>query len=383
MEFNFPLFWGLAIQSYEATLVSDQTPADKFFRGEANALSPAAARGLNVFQTTGKCTECHNGPAMTEATALDVAGDGPIQLDKLGRWTDTGFLNIGVRPTADDPGIGSVDGTAVPKPLSLARLSGETPLAVDGAFKIPGLRNVELTAPYFHNGGQGTLRQVVDFYSRGGDFDNAEKSPNLDTLNLSDADKNDLVEFLKSLTDPRVKSQSAPFDHPELYVPVGEQTTASGDVMKDPDGRAVDCFRQVAATGAGGGAPLAPFPDFTGPACDAAPDLHNPAPVAHPAPAPAAPAAPAAAPGAGGGGSPAQSVAGSVTQSVRCVVPRLHGRSVAGARRLLARSKCRLGLVLRPRRAHGRLVVSSQRPSAGTRRAVGTRVAVRLQAAKR
>jgi cytochrome c peroxidase len=379
MAFNFPLFWGLAIQSYEATLVSDQTPADNFFRGDTNALSPAAARGLNVFETTGKCTECHNGPAMTEATALDVANDGPIKLDTLGRWTDTGFLNIGVRPTADDPGIGSVDGTPAANPLSIARLSGETPLAVDGAFKIPGLRNVELTAPYFHNGGELTLRQVVDFYSRGGSFDNVEKSPNLDTLNLSDADKNDLVEFLKSLTDPRVKNQSAPFDHPELYVPVGEQTTASGDAVTDANGRAVDCFRQVPATGAGGGAPLAAFPNFTGPPCQDAPDLHNPAPVPHPAPAQAP--APASAPAAGGG--PAgQSVAGSVSQSARCVVPRLRGRTVAGARRLLARSKCRLGLVLRPHSARGHLVVSSQRPAAGTRRPTGTRVAVRLRHAR-
>jgi hypothetical protein len=376
MEFNFPLFWGLAIQSYEATLVSDQTPADKFFRGDSGALSPAAARGLNVFETTGKCTECHNGPAMTEATALDVAGDGTAQLDKLGQWTDTGFLNIGVRPTADDPGIGGVDGTAAAKPLSIARLAGLSPLAVDGAFKIPGLRNVELTAPYFHNGGEMTLRQVVDFYSRGGDFDNAEKSPNLDTLNLSDADKDDLVEFLKSLTDPRVKNQSAPFDHPELYVPAGEQTNADGSVAT-ANARAADCFRQVPATGAGGGAPLAPFPNFSGPPCEAAPDLHNPAPVPHPAPV--AQSAPAAAPAAGGGGSPVQSVAGSVARSARCVVPRLHGRSVAQARRVLAHSKCRLGLVLRPRGARGRLVVSSQRPSAGTRRQVGTRVAVRLQ----
>jgi len=376
MAYNFPLFWGLAIQSYEATLVSDQTPADKFFRGDAKALSPAAARGLNVFQTTGKCTECHNGPAMTEATALDVAGDGQIQLDKSGRWTDTGFLNIGVRPTADDPGIGGVDGTLAANPLSIARWTGQTPLAVDGAFKIPGLRNVELTAPYFHNGGQATLRQVVDFYSRGGDFDNAENSPNLETLNLSEADKNDLVEFLKSLTDPRVKNQSAPFDHPELYVPVGEQTGAGGDVVQDADGRAVDCFRQVPATGAAGGAPLAAFPSFSGPPCQAAPDLHNPAPVPHEASA--APSVPVAPPAAGGGGT-SQSVAGSVAQSARCVVPRLRGRSVAQARKALAHSKCRLGLVLRARGARGRLVVSSQRPSAGTRRPAGTRVAVRVR----
>jgi cytochrome c peroxidase len=379
MAYNFSLFWGLAIQSYEATLVSDQTPADKFFHGDANAMSPAAVRGLNVFQTTGKCTECHNGPALTEATTLDVADpeEGPVELDKAGQWTDTGFLNIGVRPTKDDPGIGGVDGTLAQNPLSIAKWTGQTPLAVDGAFKIPGLRNVELTAPYFHNGGEMTLRQVVDFYSRGGNFDNAEKSPNLETLNLSEQDKDDLVEFLKALTDPRVKNQSAPFDHPELYVPAGEKTDASGTVLTD-NGSAADCFRQVPATGASGGAPLAPFPGFTGPPCEDAPDLHNPAPVPHPAPAaPAVVATPASAPAAS---APAgQAVAGSVAQGARCVVPRLRGKTVAQARKLLSRSKCGLGLVLRPRHARGRLVVLSQRPSAGARRQAGTRVAVRLR----
>jgi cytochrome c peroxidase len=381
MAYNFSLFWGLAIQSYEATLVSDQTPADRFFGGETNAISDAAKRGLTVFETTGKCTECHNGPALTEATTMEVAGDGTIALDKAGQWTDTGFLNIGVRPTADDPGIGGADGTPAANPLSIAKWTGQNPLAVDGAFKIPGLRNVELTAPYFHNGGEMTLRQVVDFYSRGGDFDNAEKSPNLDTLNLSEQDKNDLVEFLKSLTDPRVKFQSAPFDHPELYVPAGAKTDASGNVVTEGD-RAVDCFRQVPATGASGGAPLAAFPNFTGPPCQAAPDVHNPPPV--PRPAPVATAAPAAAPvaPAAGGGSAGQSVAGSVVRSAGCVVPRLRGRTVGQARRLLARSKCGLGLVLRPRKAHGRLVVSSQRPAAGTKRPSGTRVAVRLRVTK-
>src|SRR4051794_13056159 len=376
MAYNFSLFWGLAIQSYEATLVSDQTPADRFFRGEANALNDSAKRGLTVFETTGKCTECHNGPALTEATTNEVANDGAIELDKAGRWIDTGFLNIGVRNTADDPGIGANDGTADANPLSIAKWTGQNPLAIDGAFKIPGLRNVELTAPYFHNGGELSLRQVVDFYSRGGDFDNAEKSPNLDTLNLSDQDKDDLVEFLKSLTDPRVKFQSAPFDHPELYVPAGEKTDAAGNVVTDGD-RAVDCFRQVPATGASGGAPLAAFPNFSGPPCQDAPDLHNPAPVPHPAPV--ATSAPAASAPAAAGAPAGQAVAGSVAQSAGCVVPRLKGRSVAQARRLLARSRCSLGLVLRPRHARGKLVVSSQRPAAGTRRPSRTRVAVRLK----
>jgi cytochrome c peroxidase len=381
MEYNFSLFWGLAIQAYESTLVSDQTPVDRFFRGDTTALSPAAVRGLNVFQGKGDCTECHRGPALTSASTLEVAGGDPgengTELDKLGRWVDIGFDNIGVRPTAEDPGLGGVDGTPAANPLSVVRLIGGLGTdAVDGTFKVPGLRNVELTAPYFHNGGALTLRQVVDFYNRGGDFNNAEKSPNLLPLNLTDGEKDDLVEFLKSLTDPRVKNQSAPFDHPELYVPVGEKADASGDLLKDADGRAVDCFKQVRATGAAGGAPLAPFPTFTGPTCDPAPDLHNPAPVP-PDPAPSAPTPSGPAPGVT---APASQVQGSVARgTARCVVPGLRGRTVAQAKRLLSRSQCKLGLILTPRGAKGRMVVSSQRPSAGTKRPLGTRVAVRVR----
>src|SRR4051812_29065381 len=403
MGYNFSLFWGLAIQAYESTLVSDQTPVDRFLRGETSALTPSAARGLNVFQTTGKCTECHNGPALTSATTMEIAADGPIELDKIGRWKDTGFENIGVRPTNEDVGNGGGNGITG-APLSVTRLTNQQGDAVDGTFKVPGLRNVALTAPYFHNGGQLTLRQVVDFYSRGGDFANAEKSPNLDVLNLSEQDKNDLVAFLEALTDPRVQNQSAPFDHPELFVPEGEKTDASGNVVTNPSGQAVDCFKQLPAAGAAGGAPLSSFPapatcgaapdpykpppvPKTGacpvpaaPTCVAAPDLPIPPPVPKPvaAPVPSAPA-PAPAPAAAPAPAPAQSVAGTTASNVRCVVPRLRGRTVAQARKALARSKCGLGLVLRPRGARGRLVVSSQRPSAGAKRPAGTRVAVRLR----
>ena len=188
--------------------------------------------------------------------------------------TDDGFANIGVRPTDDDKGLGGTDPAG--NSLSITRNTpGETPDAIDGTFKVPGLRNVDLTAPYFHNGSQMTLRQVVEFYNRGGDFANTELSPDLQPLGLSEAEKDDLVTFLEALTDPRVKDQSAPFDHPELYVPVGEKTNTDGSVMTS-GGQAVDCFRQVPATGTAGGAPLVRFPDFSGPPCDDAPDVHNP-----------------------------------------------------------------------------------------------------------
>ena len=173
-----------------------------------------------------------------------------------------------------------------------------------------------------------------------------------------------------------MKDQSAPFDHPELYVPVGEKTNTDGSVMTS-GGQAVDCFRQVPATGTAGGAPLVRFPNFSGPPCDDAPDVHNPPAVPRPKSAtPVATAAPAAAPGA-----PAGSVAGSAVHSpAKCIVPKLRGRTVAKAKLMLAGSRCKLGLVLKTKRAKGRLVISSQRPSAGAQRPAGTRVAVRVRA---
>jgi hypothetical protein len=106
-------------------------------------------------------------------------------------------------------------------------MAGAPDGAVDGMFKIPGLRNVALTAPYFHNGSAGTLRQVVEFYNRGGNVDAPNKASQIKPLSLNEQDKNDLVAFLDALTDPRVLLQQAPFDHPELLIPNG----ASGDTQ--------------------------------------------------------------------------------------------------------------------------------------------------------
>jgi len=97
-------------------------------------------------------------------------------------------------------------------------------VAVRGAFKVPSLRNIELTGPYMHNGGMSTLEQVVEFYNRGGDFSDKNRR-NLDTditsLGLSDQQQADLVAFMKALTDPRVANECGPFDHPELVIPSG------------------------------------------------------------------------------------------------------------------------------------------------------------------
>ena len=97
-------------------------------------------------------------------------------------------------------------------------------VAVDGSFKTPGLRNVALTAPYFHNGGQLALAQVVEFYNRGSDFgaQNADSfDPNIQPLGLTAGERSDLVAFLEALTDDRVRRERAPFDHPSISLPNG------------------------------------------------------------------------------------------------------------------------------------------------------------------
>ena len=109
-------------------------------------------------------------------------------------------------------------------------LSAIERVAVDGAFKTPTVRNSELTAPYFHNGGTATLKQMVEFYNRGGDFpveNNANLDPDIQPLGLSDGQIADLVAFIKATTDDRVRFDRAPFDHPSLNIPNGGGSTYS------------------------------------------------------------------------------------------------------------------------------------------------------------
>jgi cytochrome c peroxidase len=392
IENNFSLFWGLAIQAYEATLVSDDSRFDQAQEDPANVttiLTEQERRGFGLFMTKGKCLACHSGPEFTAASVNHVTNQYNIQDD--GQYVermvmgdggialyDAGFYNIGVRPTKEDIGVGATDPYgfplsfarnakknandpvdifsdnlnithATPDPLKIdsdlmdsqagcvnwnsattfsGYLCGNGPIAsderdaVDGSFKSPSLRNVELTGPYFHNGGQATLEQVIQFYNRGGDrkdhfqkksgcenqhepvlttdeFGNQvvaadsetglvdstgslpgsghpsnvdpdiagtrgpfetscneleqvgeivevsepidvlepelpgelrpareilikeENAKSHQTLNLTNTDVDDLVAFLKTLTDERVRWEKAPFDHPSLILPNG------------------------------------------------------------------------------------------------------------------------------------------------------------------
>jgi hypothetical protein len=144
-----------------------------------------------------------------------------------------------------------------------------------GSFKAAQLREVELTGPYFHNGGKLTLRQVVDFYARGGDFpatNSQHRDFNLINLdievqsNLTEVEKVALVDFLLEFTDERVRFERGPFDHPEVFVPLDGAAPENGkdaaDVSPVPahaGGRSAflanianGMFRQVKAVGLAG-----------------------------------------------------------------------------------------------------------------------------------
>lgn len=277
MEANFTLFWGLAINLYEATLVSDETPFDHFAKGDKDALSEEAQRGLKIFLNEGKCINCHEGPEFTGATISALRGvrsNEPdfVEFMEMQRgptaFYDNSFYNIGVRPTLEDLGVGAEHPQLGPLSYTRRRQQGQrigqdikvpknARVAVDGAFKTPGLRNIELTGPYMHNGGMKSLTEVVQFYTRRADFfkENIDDlDPDVDgisELQGNDEKIQDVVEFLKSLTDERVRRRCAPFDHPELVLPNGHYGT--------DDGVALDNNFTLPAVGREGGDPFKPF----------------------------------------------------------------------------------------------------------------------------
>jgi hypothetical protein len=283
MDYNFSLFFGLAIQLYESTLISNDSPFDRFMEGNSNALTVQQKKGKDLFEGKAGCINCHVGAEFTGASVNHVEEE---RIDHLTVGNggeavyDNGFNNIGVRPTLEDLGVGGKDPFG--HPLSESRLAQQglfqsllnaTPndtvgadehIAADGAFKTPGLRNVELTAPYFHNGGQLTLRQVVDFYNRGGDFfeNNIENvDADIHPLGLSEEEKTSLVAFLLSLTDERVRYERAPFDHPQLFITNGHPGDQNA-VTNDGTGQATTTLIEVPAVGSNG--TTVPQPNFLG-----------------------------------------------------------------------------------------------------------------------
>ena len=318
MEANFAFFFGLAIQLYEETLISDQTLFDTK-RDKDNvpiAFNDQQKRGSTVFHNA-HCNNCHLGPTFSSAAhpriyniksskyikLMDRSGfneetDG---VDVARTLVDIGYTITSVRPIDYDVGLAGTDpwgnplsftgqyfkmmqnpgskmvdnidvlscefsipftsdfnaSELVPDPNAKGRCKGyeelgrlikpevvtaelQKPLegrlgsALNAAFKIPTLRNVELTGPFMHNGSMKSLEEVVHFYNRGGN--NVGNPHHFETLvfpqGMNAQDQEDLVAFLKTLTDERVRWEKAPFDHPELKIPHGhrdEPSTTMGE----------------------------------------------------------------------------------------------------------------------------------------------------------
>ncbi|MGH9722782.1 MAG: cytochrome-c peroxidase, partial [Bryobacteraceae bacterium] len=155
-EWNFSVFWGLAVQAYQATLVSDDSPFDRFSEGDGEALGALEQRGLNLFRGRGDCDDCHGGAEFTAASFANITRQGAVQRRGNGAFRDRGFFRIGVRPIDEDLGVGGKDDFGQPLSLSVAQ-NASAQNSIEGTFKAPTLRNVEFTGPYFHNGGQATL----------------------------------------------------------------------------------------------------------------------------------------------------------------------------------------------------------------------------------
>ncbi len=163
----------MAIASHERTLFTDESPFDVYLATN-EGLTDQELAGRAVFNAT--CDNCHQAAIMS---------------DHLFHYT-------GVRPKSDDPGRMEVTGDPDD----------------EGKMRTPSLRNLELRAPYMHNGGLATIEDVIEFYDQGGFFPNDEINP----LGLTVQQKEDLAAFLRRpLTDPRVAASLPPFDRPALY----------------------------------------------------------------------------------------------------------------------------------------------------------------------
>ncbi len=193
-----------AIAAFERTLLSGDSPFDRFIAGDPMAISEAAKRGWALFQGKARCITCH-----------EFNPSSPF-------FTDFKYHNIGIGMKATqnfEPLVRQIQQMAQENRLTrealdrLALSEGFSELGRFlvtrqpkdlGAFKTSPLRDIELTAPYMHDGSLKTLREVIDFYDKGG-----EPNPNLDggivKLNLTEQEKADLEEFMKTLTSDWVR----------------------------------------------------------------------------------------------------------------------------------------------------------------------------------
>lgn len=152
---------GVALSTYVRSITSAEAPFDRWIAGDPSAISASAARGFDLFNGRARCAECHSGWA----------------------FTDGSFHDIGLAPESE-PGRGKL----FPSSVKLRH-----------AFKTPTLRNVAVRAPYMHDGSLASLDAVIDHYEKGG-IARPSRAEAVHALRLTQDEKRDLAEFLKTLT---------------------------------------------------------------------------------------------------------------------------------------------------------------------------------------
>jgi cytochrome c peroxidase len=198
-----------AIASYERTQLSFDSPFDHFIAGDNNAIDASAKRGWELFNTQARCNKCH---ALTEAQR-DVT-----------LFTDNDFHNIGIgiirhnvvalagqaEKLITSGDTAAIDRAAIQNDMSVLGRFLITKQEKDTAsFKTPDIRNVLVTGPYFHDGSQETLWDVIDHYNKGDGLHNPWLDEDMQPLALTESQIDDLAAFLASLTSASYKKQGA------------------------------------------------------------------------------------------------------------------------------------------------------------------------------
>jgi cytochrome c peroxidase len=196
-----------AIASYERTQILFDSPFDHFIGGDKNAIDDSARHGWELFNTQARCNKCH---ALT-----DTERDTTLFMDNDFHNIGIGIIRHNVVALAGQAEklINSSDKTAIDRAAIqhdmsvLGRFLITKQKKDTASFKTPGLRNVLVTAPYFHDGSQETLWDVMDHYNKGDGVHNPWLDEDIQPLALSENDIDDLVAFLVSLTSTSYKQQ--------------------------------------------------------------------------------------------------------------------------------------------------------------------------------
>ena len=198
-----------AIASYERTQLSFDSPFDHFIAGDKNAIDESAKRGWELFNTQARCNKCH---ALTD-TQRDVTF-----------FTDNDFHNIGIgiirhnvvalarqaEQLVKTGDTSAIDRAAIQTDMSALGRFLITKQEKDiASFKTPDIRNVLVTGPYFHDGSQETLWDLMDHYNKGDGLQDPYLDEDMQPLALTESDIDDLVAFIASLTSPTYKEQGA------------------------------------------------------------------------------------------------------------------------------------------------------------------------------